>query len=109
MSQGLIALILFGSLIIFFLLKVPIAFSLILSSLLVMLLTGTGLEMIPKRLFTSCDSFSFMAASLNGSVPSSTASSAASPAVWALSPSSPVRSLRRSPAPAPPPPRPSAA
>ncbi|MBQ9008773.1 MAG: TRAP transporter large permease [Clostridia bacterium] len=55
------ALILFGSLIIFFLLKVPIAFSLILSSLLVMLLTGTGLEMIPKRLFTSCDSFSFMA------------------------------------------------
>ena len=61
MSQGLIALILFGSLIIFFLLKVPIAFSLILSSLLVMLLTGTGLEMIPKRLFTSCDSFSFMA------------------------------------------------
>ena len=61
MSQGLIALILFGSLIILFLLKIPIAFSLILSSLFVMLLTGTGLEMIPKRLFTSCDSFSFMA------------------------------------------------
>ena len=60
MSQGLIALILFGTLIILFLLKIPIAFSLILSSMFVMLLTGTGLEMIPKRLFTSCDSFSFM-------------------------------------------------
>ena len=61
MSQGTIALILFGTLILLFMLKVPVAFSLILSSVLVLFLTGTGLEMVPKKLFTSCDSFSFMA------------------------------------------------
>ena len=61
MSQGMIALILFGTLLILFMLKVPIGFSLILSSALVLYITGTGLEMIPKKLFTSCDSFSFMA------------------------------------------------
>ena len=57
----MIALILFGTLLVMFILKVPIAFSLILSSVLVLQLTGIGLEMVPKRLFTSCDSFSFMA------------------------------------------------
>ncbi|MDO4960500.1 MAG: TRAP transporter large permease [Eubacteriales bacterium] len=61
MSQAQIALILFGTLIVLFIIKVPVAFSLILSSVLVLYLTGTGLEMVPKRLFTSCDSFSFMA------------------------------------------------
>ena len=62
LSPELVALILFGSLLVMFLMKVPIAFSLILSSVLVLQLTGIGLEMVPKRLFTSCDSFSFMAA-----------------------------------------------
>lgn len=61
MSTGLVALILFGSLFLLFLLKMPIGFSLMISSILVMVLTGTGLEMVPKRLFTSCDSFAFMA------------------------------------------------
>ena len=61
MSTGLVALILFGTLFVLFLLKMPIGFSLMISSILVMVLTGTGLEMVPKRLFTSCDSFAFMA------------------------------------------------
>ena len=61
LSPEMIALILFGTLLIMFIMKVPIAFSLILSSVLVLQLTGIGLEMVPKRLFTSCDSFSFMA------------------------------------------------
>ncbi len=61
LSPEMIALILFGTLLVMFILKVPIAFSLILSSVLVLQLTGIGLEMVPKRLFTSCDSFSFMA------------------------------------------------
>ena len=54
MSTGLVALILFGTLFLLFLLKMPIGFSLMISSILVMVLTGTGLEMVPKRLFTSC-------------------------------------------------------
>ena len=61
MSTGLVALILFGTLFLLFLLKMPIGFSLMISSILVMVLTGTGLEMVPKRLFTSRDSFAFMA------------------------------------------------
>ena len=61
MSTGLVALILFGTLFLLFMLKMPIGFSLMISSILVMVLTGTGLEMVPKRLFTSCDSFAFMA------------------------------------------------
>lgn len=61
MSTGLVALLLFGTLFLLFMLKMPIGFSLMISSILVMVLTGTGLEMVPKRLFTSCDSFSFMA------------------------------------------------
>ena len=61
MSTGLVALILFGTLFLLFMLKMPIGFSLMMSSILVMVLTGTGLEMVPKRLFTSCDSFAFMA------------------------------------------------
>ena len=61
MSTGLVALILFGTLFLLFLLKMPIGFSLMMSSILVMVLTGTGLEMVPKRLFTACDSFAFMA------------------------------------------------
>ena len=61
MSTGLVALILFGTLFVLFLLKMPIGFSLMISSILVMVLTGTGLEMVPKRLFTACDSFAFMA------------------------------------------------
>ena len=60
-SPEMVALILFGTLLVMFLLKVPIAVSLILSSVLVLQLTGIGLEMVPKKLFTSCDSFSFMA------------------------------------------------
>ncbi len=61
MTSEMVALILFGTLLILFVMKVPIGFSLILSSALIMTLTGTGLEMVPKKLFTSCDSFSFMA------------------------------------------------
>lgn len=61
MTPELAALILFGTLLVMFLMKVPIAFSLILSSVIVLQLTGIGLEMVPKRLFTACDSFSFMA------------------------------------------------
>ena len=61
MSTGLVALLLFGTLIVLFMMKMPIGFSLMLSSIFVMIVTGTGLEMVPKRLFTACDSFSFMA------------------------------------------------
>ena len=61
LSPGIIALILFGSMLLLFMMKVPIGFSLMLSSVLVLVLTGTGLEMVPKKLFTSCDSFPFMA------------------------------------------------
>ena len=53
LSPEMIALILFGTLLVMFILKVPIAFSLILSSDLVLQLTGIGLEMVPKRLYTS--------------------------------------------------------
>lgn len=61
MTPGLVALLLFGSLLLLFLLRVPIGISLILSSLFILILTGTNLSMIPKRMFTACDSFSFMA------------------------------------------------
>lgn len=61
MSTGMVALLLFGTLLVLFMLKMPIGFALMISSIFVMVITGTGLEMVPKRLFTSCDSFSFMA------------------------------------------------
>ena len=61
MSTATVAILLFGILFLLFMLKMPIGFSLMISSIVVMIATGTGLEMVPKRLFTSCDSFSFMA------------------------------------------------
>ena len=61
MSPGMIALVLFGTLIILFMLKVPIGFALIISAIPAMILSGIPLNFVPKRLFTSCDSFSFMA------------------------------------------------
>jgi len=60
-TPGLIALVLFGSLAILFLLKVPIGFSLIIACIPAMLLCDIPFDYIPKRLFTACDSFAFMA------------------------------------------------
>ncbi len=57
-----VAVVLFGSLLILFLLKVPIAYSLILSSAITLLVcTSTPLQVIPQRLFTATDSFPYMA------------------------------------------------
>ena len=61
-TAAFVALILFGSLIILFLLKVPIGFSLILSSVITLIIcSGTPLQIIPQRLFTATDSFPYMA------------------------------------------------
>lgn len=61
-STGTVALVLFGSLIIFFILKVPIAFSLGLSSVITLVLcSNVPLMVVPQRLFTSTDSFAYMA------------------------------------------------
>ncbi|MGE4354154.1 MAG: TRAP transporter large permease [Oscillospiraceae bacterium] len=61
MSPGMIALVLFGTLIVLFMLKVPIGYALIISAIPAMLLSGIPLNFVPKRLFTACDSFPFMA------------------------------------------------
>lgn len=61
-SAAFVALVLFGSMIILFLLKVPIGFSLLLSSIIALVVcTDTPLQIIPQRLFNSTDSFPFMA------------------------------------------------
>ncbi len=60
-TPGLIALVLFGALLILFILKVPIGFALIISCIPAMLLCGIQFDYIPKRLFTACDSFAYMA------------------------------------------------
>lgn len=57
----MIALVLFGTLIVLFMLKVPIGYALIISAIPAMLLSGIPLNFVPKRLFTACDSFPFMA------------------------------------------------
>lgn len=57
-----IALILFGSLLVLFFLKVPIGFSIGIASVLtLMLCTRVPLQVVPQRLFTATDSFPFMA------------------------------------------------
>ena len=57
-----VALVLFGSLLLFFFLKVPIAFAIRLSSVLTLtLFTRQPLQVVPPRLFTATDSFPFMA------------------------------------------------
>lgn len=61
MSPGTIGLIMFGILIVLFIIKVPIGYALIISSIPAILLSGMPLDIIPKRLFTACDSFAFMA------------------------------------------------
>ncbi|MGI6028021.1 MAG: TRAP transporter large permease [Candidatus Heteroscillospira sp.] len=61
MNSGMIALVIFGTLIVLFMMKVPIAYALILSSIPAMIMSGIPLDFVPKRLFTACDSFSFMA------------------------------------------------
>jgi len=61
MSPGTIALVMFGILLVLFLIKVPIGYALIIASIPAMLMSGMPLDMIPKRLFTACDSFAFMA------------------------------------------------
>ena len=123
LSPGIIALILFGSMLLLFMMKVPIGFSLMLSSVLVLVLTGTGLEMVPKKLFTSCDSFPFMAVPffiLSGTLMSQGGISerlvnfinslvGRFPGGLVLWPWWPACSSRPSPAPPPPPPPPSAA
>ncbi len=60
-TPGLIALVLFGTLLVLFLLKVPIGFALIISCIPAMMISGIPFDYIPKRLFTACDSFAFMA------------------------------------------------
>lgn len=61
MSPGTIGLLMFGILIVLFIIKVPIGYALIISSIPAILLSGMPLDIIPKRLFTACDSFAFMA------------------------------------------------
>ncbi len=57
-----VGLILFGSLLVFFALNIPIAFSLGLASTMTLLLaSNVPLVVIPQRLFTATDSFPFMA------------------------------------------------
>ena len=61
-TPGIVAAVLFGTLLFLFLLKVPIAYSMITASLVTLLLcTHTPLQVIPQRLFIACDSFPFMA------------------------------------------------
>jgi len=55
-------IVLFGSMMILFVLKVPIAFALGLSSVItIVLFMNVPLTLVPQRLFTSMDSFTFMA------------------------------------------------
>ncbi len=57
-----VAFVLFGSLIIFFMMNIPIAFSLGLASAITLLVSGNvPLVVVPQRLTTSVDSFPFMA------------------------------------------------
>lgn len=57
-----VTLVLFGSLIIFFILNIPIAFSLGLASTLTLVAaSNVPLVVVPQRLFTATDSFPFMA------------------------------------------------
>ncbi|WZL72143.1 TRAP transporter large permease [Clostridiaceae bacterium 35-E11] len=57
-----VTLVLFGSLIIFFILNIPIAFSLgIASALTLVAASNVPLVVVPQRLFTATDSFPFMA------------------------------------------------
>lgn len=61
-APGIVALVLFGSLLVFFILKVPIGFSLILSSAITLIVcVETPLQIVPQRLFTATDSFPYMA------------------------------------------------
>lgn len=61
MSAGTIGLIMFGLLAVLFLMKVPVGYALILASIPGILLSGMPLDILPKRLFTACDSFTYMA------------------------------------------------
>lgn len=61
MSAGTIGLMMFGLLAVLFLMKVPVAYALILASIPGVLLSGMPLDILPKRLFTACDSFTYMA------------------------------------------------
>lgn len=57
-----VAMILFGSLLILFILKVPIGFAIGISSVLTLVVcTHIPLQIVPQRLFTATDSFPFMA------------------------------------------------
>lgn len=61
-DPGIVAFMLFGFLLLFFILKVPIGFSLILSSAITLVLhANTPLQIVPQRLFTATDSFPYMA------------------------------------------------
>lgn len=61
MSAGTIGLVMFGLLALLFLMKVPVGFALVLASVPGILLSGMPLDILPKRLFTACDSFAYMA------------------------------------------------
>ncbi len=57
-----VALILFGSLILFFIMNIPIAFALgLASSITLLFANNVPLVVVPQRLFTATDSFPFMA------------------------------------------------
>ena len=56
-----IGLILFGSFALLLLLKVPVSFSLGLSSLLCLIILDVPLVVVGQRIFTALDSFSIMA------------------------------------------------
>lgn len=61
MSAGMIGLVMFVLLAVLFLMKVPVGYALIIASIPGILLSGMPLDVIPKRLFTACDSFPYMA------------------------------------------------
>lgn len=61
MSAGTIGLVMFALLAVLFLMKVPVGLALVAASIPGLLLSGMPLDMIPKRLFTACDSFPYMA------------------------------------------------
>ncbi|MGI6703568.1 MAG: TRAP transporter large permease [Clostridia bacterium] len=61
-TPEMVAFVLFGSLLLLFILKVPIGFSLILSSAITLVVcVDTPLQIVPQRLFTATDSFPYMA------------------------------------------------
>lgn len=61
MTPTTAGLLLFGILVLCLVLKVPIAFSLMSASIVVIMIAGLPLQVVAQRIFTSLDAFSFLA------------------------------------------------